>query len=298
MGVGGFTSIETIYATLLVVALVTNGIAAAIGTPVTTLLAPARELGLIGRIAGIDLLLVPLVVVGTALLLGVDPVTRAGLVIVAAASCGPIGVALARIGRGDVPLGVTLVIGFGALNLLTVPVVTGLLLPDAITLPLGPLLTSLLGLAVAPLALGRLVGRLVLRGDRTMADIARPLAVVARVGDVALAGAVLTALLLDTREVVGMLAGVIPVIALIAMGTVALAARFATRDVARRRTIALTINARAVGLALTLATLHLGDVPGLRATILTYGGLTQLVPLLVVLFLRRRRGATEAVSRS
>jgi predicted Na+-dependent transporter len=71
------------------------------------------------------------------------------------------------------------------------------------------------------------------------------------------------------------------------MLAVTLGARAVSSDPARIRTVAITINARAVGLALALATLHLDAVEGLRATILAYGGLTQVVPLLFVLIARR-----------
>jgi predicted Na+-dependent transporter len=105
--------------------------------------------------------------------------------------------------------------------------------------------------------------------------------------DVTLFGAVTTAFLLDTRELIAALRGPVLGIAFVVMLVVTLCARAVTDDPARVRTVALTINARAVGLALALATLHLGDVEGLRATILAYGGLTQLVPILVVLIGRR-----------
>jgi len=85
------------------------------------------------------------------------------------------------------------------------------------------------------------------------------------------------------------------------MVAVTVASRAVTRDPLRVRTLAITLNARAVGLALTLATLHLGAVPGLRTTVLAYGGLTQLVPIIVVLGLRRRvaasRGARDVEQR-
>lgn len=284
------SGIETLYGVLLILALLLNGVAIAGRTTLGSLIAPAREGGLIVRIVALDLVLVPLVVVAAATLLGVDPVTRAGLVIVSAASCGPIAIALTRIAHGDVPLSVTLVVGLGALNLMTVPIVTGLLLPAGITIPLGTLVTTLLGLAVAPLVIGRLISVAATRLRIADVTYARGLGVAQRVGDVALAGAVTTALLLDTRAVIEVLAGPVLIVTAVSLAVITLAARAITPDPERRRTVAIAINARAVGLALTLATLHLGAVPGLRATILAYGGLTQLIPVLVVLVGRRVRG--------
>lgn len=284
--------VETLYGVLLVLALVLNGITIAARTPLASLLAPVREGGLMARVLLIDLVLVPLVVIGTATLLDVDDVTRAALVIVSAASCGPISIALARIGRGDVPLNVTLVIGLGALNLVTVPIVTTLLLPTGITIPLGALLSTLLGLAVAPLLIGRGIGLAAERIGVSSERLTRTLSGARRIGDLSLTGAVTTALFLEPRMVFDVLTGRVSIVALVTMTVVTLAARLVTSDPARVRTVAIAINARAVGLALTLATLHLGAVPGLRATVLAYGGLTQIVPILVVLVLRRLPGRT------
>lgn len=280
--------VETVYGVLLISALLLNGVAITASTPLRSLLAPLREGGLITRIVLLDVVLVPIVAVLAANALGVDPVTRAAIVIVAAASTGPIGMALTRIARGDVPLSVTLVVGLGALNLITVPLVTELFLPSGITIPLSSLLSSLLGLVVAPLVLGRLLAVVLERSSsgeptvRTMRRIAQ------RGSDVLLLGAVSVALFSEPRAVFDPFLGPVTIVAVVVMLVVAVGARVLTSDAARVRTLAVVLNARAVGLGLTVATIHLGTVEGLRATILAYGGLTQIVPLAVVLLLRRR----------
>ena len=280
--------VETVYGVLLISALLLNGVAITASTPLRSLLAPLREGGLITRIVLLDLVLVPIVAVLAANALGVDPVTRAAIVIVAAASTGPIGMALTRIARGDVPLSVTLVVGLGALNLITVPLVTELFLPSGITIPLSSLLSSLLGLAVAPLVLGRLLA-VVLERSRSGEPTVRTMRRIAQRGsDVLLLGAVSVALFIEPRAVFDAFLGPVTIVAVIVMLVVAVGARVVTSDAARVRTLAVVLNARAVGLALTVATIHLGTVEGLRASILAYGGLTQIVPLAVVLLLRRR----------
>ena len=280
--------VETVYGVLLISALLLNGVAITASTPLRSLLAPLREGGLITRIMLLDVVLVPIVAVLAANALGVDPVTRAAIVIVAAASTGPIGMALTRIARGDVPLSVTLVVGLGALNLITVPLVTELFLPSGITIPLSSLLSSLLGLAVAPLVLGRLLA-VVLERSRSGEPTVRTMRRIAQRGsDVLLLGAVSVALFIEPRAVFDAFLGPVTIVAVIVMLVVAVGARVVTSDAARVRTLAVVLNARAVGLALTVATIHLGTVEGLRAMILAYGGLTQIVPLAVVLLLRRR----------
>lgn len=280
-------TVELIYGVLLVVALVLNGIVLTGGTPIRPLFAALREPRLILGIATLDLVVVPLVAIGGAELLQVDAVTRAALVIVAAASCGPIGIALARLARGDVPLGVTLVVGLGALNVITVPILTGMLLPSSITIPLGGLVWNLIGLALVPLALGRLYAVVVARRGTSAAAIGRTLESIRRAADLALLAAVGTAATIDLSVTLRILAGPVLLIAVAVMAVVALGARAITADRSRIRTIAVTVNARAVGLALTITALQLSSVPDLRATVLAYGGLTQVVPLLVVLLVRR-----------
>lgn len=288
-------TVELVYGALLAVALVLNGVVLTGATPLGPLFAPLREPRLLIGIIVLDLVVVPVVVIGSAELLTVDAVTRAALVIVAAASCGPIGIALTRLARGDVPLGVTLVVGLGALNIASVPVLTGLLLPESITIPLTGLLTNLVGLVLMPLALGRVAAAVVARRGWAAASWDRTLARLRRLADLSLLGAVATAVTIDLDQTLTLLGGPVLVVAVVTMLIVAFGARLVTRDPARVRTIAVAINARAVGLALTIAALQLSDVQGLRATILAFGGLTQVVPLAVVLLLRRRGGAgTEA----
>lgn len=277
---------EQVYGVLLVIALVLNGIVLTGATPLRPLFATLREPRLILGVMTLDLVIVPLVAIGGAELLQVDAVTRAALVIVAAVSCGPIGIALARLARGDVALGITLVVGLGALNVITVPILTGLLLPSSITIPLAGLLGNLVGLALLPLALGRVYAAVVARRGTSAATIERTLGSIRRLADLALVAAVATAATLDLSATLRILAGPVLVIAAAVMATVTLGARLITADRSRIRTIAVTVNARAIGLALTITALQLSSVPDLRATVLAYGGLTQVVPLLVVLLAR------------
>jgi bile acid:Na+ symporter, BASS family len=287
--------IESLYAVLLVVALVLNGVALAGATPLGRFFEPLREGRLILGIVVLDVVVVPVVAVGLATLLDLDVVTRAALVIVAAASAGPIGIALSRIGRGDVPLAVTTVLGLGALNLFTVPLVTGLLLPDSVPLPPVTIATSLIGLVIVPLLAGRVFAAVVGRARVDAQRSGRWLAVIGRIADLCLFAAISVAVFLDPRETVEVLAGPVSLIAVAVMLIVTVGARLLTDDPDRVRTIAITINARAVGLALTLTALYLGDVPGLRSTVLAYGGLTQLIPILLVLILNRRSRRDTAV---
>jgi len=279
--------IETLYTTLLVSALVLNGIVLTATARLRDLFAPLRQRRIVASSLCLDTIIVPVIVIGLALLLRVEDVTLAGLVIVAAASAGPIGIALARVARADIPLAVSLVTGIGLLNLFTVPAFSRLLLPASIPLPFGALLSSLVGLLLVPLLLGRLFGGLLVRLRTKSATRTQVLALIGTLASVSLAGAIGVALFLEPQLALQALTGPVTPIAIVTMVVVTVIARAITPDAARRRTIAVVINARAVGLALTITAVHFGDIPGLRATVLAYGGLTQLVPIVVVLGARR-----------
>jgi BASS family bile acid:Na+ symporter len=280
-------SVETLYTVLLVTALALNGVALTGASPLRAFFEPLRERRLIASTVGLDTLVVPAIVIGAAFLLRLDDVATAGLVIVAASSAGPIGVALSRVARADMPLSVTLVTGIGLLNLISVPMIGWLFLPQSVPLPIAPIISSLVGLLVVPLLLGRLFSTVAEGRGMSLEQRSKLLDNVGRAATACLVGAVTVALFLEPELALQVLAGPVTLIAIITMVAVTLLARTISRDPARRRSIAVVVNARAVGLALTLTALHFGDVPGLRAVVLAYGGITQLVPVLVVIGARQ-----------
>jgi BASS family bile acid:Na+ symporter len=274
---------EQIYTVLLLSALLANGVAVAGGTTLRELFAPLRRPRVIAAALIIDILVVPPALLIPAYIVGLDSGVRAGLVLVAASSAGPIGIALTRVVRGDVPLAVSIVTTFGALNLITVPLIAGLLLPTDIALPLIPVTLSLLGLVIAPLLVGRAWGAIAARRGRDRTAIVRITARVGTLSSVLLLLALATAFTLDAREMVALFDGPITAITLAVMGVVLIGILLSDRDRARRRTLAVVLNARGAGLALAMATLHLSDVAGVRPAVLIFSGLTQVIPTLVLL---------------
>jgi len=77
-------TVEVVYGVLLTLALVLNGVVLTGATQLRPLFAPLREPRLLIGIILLDLVVVPLVIIGAAELLDVDTVTRAALTIVAA----------------------------------------------------------------------------------------------------------------------------------------------------------------------------------------------------------------------
>lgn len=284
--------ISTVYTVALLVTVLMNGVAVAGAQPLRRLFAPLRERRLVIGALLVDIVLIPATVVAGAFLLGVDDMTRAALIILAASSTGPIGIALARAARGDVALAVSLVTALGILNVVTVPLITSLLLPESIRLPVGALLSTLVLLVVLPLVMGRLWDRVSKRPGASPTTHGRGLVVAARLSDGALIVALGAAVMLDPAALLDVWSGQLMYIAGVTMLLVSLAARLLSADAARRRTLMVVMNARAVALGLTLVALYLPDMPEIRTVVLGFGGIMQLVPIGVAVSVRlgRRRG--------
>lgn len=277
------TGAEFAYAVLITTGLLLNGLAVGLAAPLRALLAPLREWRLLAGVVVVDLLVVPAGLLVPAALAGADPEVTAGLVLLAGASTGAIGVALTRIGRGDVPVAVSIVTALGAANLVTVPLLMAVLLPEAVTVPLVAVGRSLLVLLVLPLVAGSQLRRLLERRRLHPEAVARTARRFGSSSTVVIGAALATGFAIDPRGILGALAGV-PALSGVTMVVAAgLAAAVLSRTVRRRRALWLTMTARSVGVAVAVAALHLPDADTTRATVLAVGGLTQILPILLLL---------------
>lgn len=274
---------EAVYTVLVTVALLLNGMAIACAAPLRELLAPLRERRLLLGAAGLDLVVVPIALLVPAVALDASADMLAGLVLLAAASSGPIGVALSRIGRGDVPLTVSLVTALGVANVATVPLLLALLLPEALAIPVAAVGRSLLLLLVVPLTAGAVLRRVLERWRRHPESVARTARRLGAASSALLAGALTTGFAIDPRGILDALVGPSAVAGVTLVVVAGLATLTLTRDGRRRRALWLTTTARAVGVALAVAAIHLPDATGTRATVLAVGGLAQALPILLLL---------------
>jgi BASS family bile acid:Na+ symporter len=288
---------ELLYTVALLIALLLNGIAIAGSAPLRALLAPLRDVRLLLAAFLVDVVVLPVSVIGTAVLLGLDDGTRVGLIIIMAASTGPIGMALVRILRAEIPVAVSIIALFSASNLVTVPFIMWLLVPEALHVPTEAVVQTLLLLVMLPLLTGWTVRVVSLRVGVAPERLGRAIARVASASTLALLGALTIAALIDleglrifltSRAMLTIPAGLIATF---------LAVRLIGTD--RRRQVALWIalNARAAGLSLTIVALHLGDAPGVRAAVLGYAGMTQVLPFIIARSLQRRWLPAAAASR-
>ncbi len=271
------------YAVLITTGLLLNGLAVGLSAPLRDLLAPLREWRLLAGVLVVDLLVVPAGLLVPAAVAGAEPAVTAGLVLLAGASTGAIGVALTRIGRGDVPVAVSIITALGAANLVTVPLLMAVLLPEAVTVPIDAVGRSLLVLLVLPLVAGTQLRRLLERRRRHPEAVARTARRLGSASTFVIAAALVTGFAIDPRGILGALGGV-PALSGVTMVVAAgLAASALSRSGRRRRALWLTMTARAVGVAVAVAALHLPGADTTRATVLAVGGLTQLLPILLVL---------------
>lgn len=271
------------YSVLITLALLLNGMAVACTSPLRDLLAPLRERSLLLGAVVIDLIVVPVALLVPAAVGGASAETYAGLVLLAASSTGAIGVALTRIGRGDLPVTVSLVTALGVANLLTVPLLMALLLPEAITVPVTAVARSLLLLLVLPLTAGAVLRWSLTRLRRHPESVARTARRLGTASTLVLGLALATGLGIDPAGVVDALVGIAALAALCSVAAAGVAALVLTDDGPRRRSLWLIGTARAVGVALAVAAIHLPGAAETRATVLAVGGLTQALPILVLL---------------
>lgn len=274
----------TLYTALLVASLWTNGVVTVAQRSLPELFRPLRNRRLIGGALTIDVLLVPVTVLTCAWLLpGISDGMRVGLVLIAAASTGPIGAVFTRIVRGDLPLAVSLVTAFGALNLVTVPLIGALLLRHTVTVPLVAVMTSMLLLVVLPLGAGAAWRRVNSARRVPAARVARQMRVLSLVSTVTLVGALLVALTVDFGEMLQLLAGPVGVLAFAVTVMVSIAAYGVGDTAVRRVTLAIVLNARGGGLALTVAALHFAHIGEVRATVVTVAVVMQALPTALVM---------------
>lgn len=277
-----------VYTLLLAASLWLNGLVIVAAQPLPVLFRPLRSPRLLGGSLAIDVVLVPATMLALAWLWsGITDEMRVGLVVIAAASAGPIGSVLTRIVRGDQPLAVSLITVFGGLNLVTVPVLSALLLRATVPVPLGPVITSMALLVIAPLVCGYVWARVSARRQASGDRKARQLRFFSAASSLSLAVAIMIAVTFDYVRVVELLLGPIGLLSVITMTVITVATYLVGHTWQERVTLMVVLNARGAGLALIVGALHFGDVDDVQATVLAFSLVTQAVPALLVLIAKR-----------
>ena len=140
------------------VALVATLWATAVGTGLSLqpgeLAAATANRSLFLRVLVISAVAVPLFVGVLTSVMGVPPGYRTGLVLVGAASAGPLSLAVVRIVGADLALAVALVVTLEAGNLVTIPAWSSILLADTVRPPVGDILGTIVLGVIVPLIVG------------------------------------------------------------------------------------------------------------------------------------------------
>ena len=284
----GSVDVIVVYTLLLAASLWSTGVVTVAHQPLPVLFRPLRRARLLGGALAVDVLLVPSTMLLLAWLLpGITDGMRIGLVLIAASSTGPIGSVLTRIARGDQPLAASLITAFGALNLVTVPGIGALLLGKTVGFPLSEVLTSMMLLVFAPLLVGYLWTVISRARKVSESRSAAQMRVMGTVSSVTLAMAMSIALIYDWDRVVELLFSPVGLLSIVTMVVIGVAGFVVGDTRVRKITLAIVLNARGGGLALTVAALHFSAVTDVRATVVTFSLVTQVLPTVLVLALRR-----------
>lgn len=265
---------DLVYQVSLVLALWATGVGLGLSSDVSGFLAPLRRTTLLIRILALDVVVLPLVVKGLTLLVDVPTDGSVGLILVGIASAGPLGIIATRIAGGDARAAASFVVVLEAVNALAIPLWVIVLLPDGVDVSPRRVLATLLGLIIAPLAVGAVVRRS--RG-RAVERWARPLAIASN----ALVLVIVVAVLLGNgSDVMDSLTNGVALVALlsviVALGSGWLAGG-PTRDT--RIAVALVTGVRANGLALAIAQASFPDRAAVQTAVVAFGVLSALLPL-------------------
>jgi BASS family bile acid:Na+ symporter len=272
-------AIQLIGAALLVVSLM---FAAGLELRVADLLALRERPRMLALALLVNLVVVPGVTWGLSAALSLPAAVMLGLLLCAAAPGGPAAVLYVTTAKGNLPMTVSLTIVLPIVGVITTPLTLSLVpnLPGELAMPVLPIIGSLIGFQLLPLALGMLLR-------------ARGPAIAARLSPYAKTTANLTLLTL----VIAMLAleghvlGETPTqvwLATLGSGAAALAVGYlaALPDRESARAGAIVAISRNISVSLMLASTFFED-PQVITTVLIFGLVAFVSPLLLALLWRR-----------
>lgn len=284
-------SANGIYLATLVVALWGTGLALGLSLGARALAAPLRRPALLGRVALVDVVVLPPLVWVLVEAVSVPDGYADGLLLAAVASGGPLAIKAAQLAHADVAAAVSLVVVLELVNLVAFPVWAPLLLADGAGIHVLDVLVTVIGLIVLPLAAGIAWRR------RSPGGAPRVARTATRVSNVGLALVIATVLVRDGDIVVSAVAERVPVVAALAV-VAALGLGWLAGGSPRstRVSASLAVGVRANGLALAVAA---GSFPGradVRAGVVVLALFSIVVPVLLAAALGRRAELASATA--
>ena len=146
------------YAVGAVVALWSAGVGIGVDHSIREVLAPLRRGGLFGRVALVDVLVLPPLVWTLVKLFQVPSGYATGLLLVGIASAGPLGLKASQIAGADAVTALSLVVVLELANLAAIPLWSAVLLPSDASIDVAYIVLTLVAVVLLPLVVG-LVGR-------------------------------------------------------------------------------------------------------------------------------------------
>jgi bile acid:Na+ symporter, BASS family len=284
-------ALEAAYAAALALTLWTTALGIGASHDLGSLRSGLERRGLFGRLLVLDIIIVPLIVLGLVRLLSVPNDLAVGLLIVGAAAAGPLGLKTAQLARGDVPLAIALVIVLELLNIVVMPIWAAVAIPGIVALPLAEILRTLIVGVLVPLSVGLAIRAWAPRFAPRVSRWATP---VSTIGLAVLIAIVLTR---DGAAVADATFSAVPAVAVATiLAAMTLGWWFGGPDAASRRTAAMVSSVRANAVALAVSTTAVGASAPATSAIVVFGLCSfAVVPAVAaVLGWRSRRVAYEA----
>ena len=283
---------DALFDTALVVTLWATGIELGITLGIRGMVEPIRRVGLFGRAAALDVVGIPLLVWSLVTVLSIPRGYAIGLLLVGAASAGPLGIKASQLARGDVGYAVSLVVVLEVVNAAAIPVWVALLMPPGVVIPFAEMLVTLAAVLLLPLALGAALGA---RSPARAQRLTRPLRSTASFGLTLVIALVVSRNVDAVIDAVG--AGVAAV-AVVTVGASLLAGwSIGGPALGTRISTALVTGIRANALALAIARASFPDVVSTTVAVVAFGVVSITLPVVVALAVgrnMRRDGARPA----
>jgi len=255
---------------LMVVFLWSMNLGQGMSFTVGEVLAPFKRAGVIALAVVLNSVLIPLLYWGLTRILPMGHDFAIGFMLVGFAAAAPFAIKAAVIARGDVPLGIGLVVLLGALNVVAMPLWSAILMPAGTTVNALNIAGTLVVLVLLPLAAG-----LYIRARwSTRAQKWAPLA--SKLSSIALVLLVVLMLATSWQSIVSVFGSWVITGSLIALAVSMLAGYFIAMGAPSRRASSLVSGMRAVGPALAIASSAFGENTTVIATVIVLGILSFL----------------------
>jgi bile acid:Na+ symporter, BASS family len=275
--------LDDLYQVALIATLWSTGLALGASITLRDIGSVLRSTSLLARISVLDVVVIPALAWLVIRMVDLNDDLAVGVLLVAIASAGPVGMKFSQIARGDLALAIALVVLLEAANAFAIPIWVALVMPAGAEVSLGPVITILVTLVVLPLSIGGVARA---GAPRMAFRLVRPLTRLSTVGILLVVGILVTRNLELLLDAIG--SGVALVALALSAASAALGWALGGTGFASRRTASLVTTVRAGGPALAIANEAFAGRPGVAVAIVVYGVIALVVALILSVLWGRR----------